>query len=52
METVNLVPIEANGVTVEGVSVNIPGTELEILQVRCARDAVLRHLRQDRTGKA
>ena len=36
METVNLVPIEANGVTVEGVSVNIPGTELEILQVRCA----------------
>ena len=36
METVNLVPVEANGVTAEGVSVNIPGTELEILQVRCA----------------
>ena len=36
METVKLVPIEANGVTAEGVSVNIPGTELEILQVRCA----------------
>ena len=35
METVKLVPIEANGVTAEGVSVNIPGTELEILQVRC-----------------
>lgn len=36
METVKLVPIEAKGVTAEGVSVNIPGTELEILQVRCA----------------
>lgn len=37
METVKLVPIEANGVKAEGVAVNIPGTELEILQVRCAR---------------
>ena len=36
MENIKLVPIEANGVTAEGVSVNIPGTELEILQVRCA----------------
>ena len=35
METVKLVPIEANGVKADGVSVNIPGTELEILQVRC-----------------
>ena len=31
METVKLVPIEANGVKAEGVAVNIPGTELEIL---------------------
>ena len=37
METVKHVPIEANGVKADGVSVNIPGTELEILQVRCAR---------------
>ena len=36
MENVKIVPIEANGVTAEGVSVNIPGTPLEILQVRCA----------------
>ena len=37
MENVKMVPIEVNGASAEGVSVNIPGTELEILQVRCTR---------------
>lgn len=37
MGNVKVVPIEVGGVTAEGVTVNIPGTELEILQVRCAR---------------
>lgn len=36
-----IVPIEVNGVSAEGISVNIPGTELEILQIRCRRGMLL-----------
>lgn len=34
---ITIVPIETNGCKAEGVSVGIPGTELEILQIRCER---------------
>ncbi len=41
MDNVKFVPIEASGVTAEGVSVSIPGTPREILQVRCTNGMLL-----------